>query len=357
MKGRECLQWLKKEGILEIAQRHYKTVAKIFKACLAAKKTEKILIIGDTGLKGNNLSAALSACYYLYAKEKGFKVSLVMEESKTRGDAAEEDVVNALLEHQPYNIVLTNLSDKLGTIGEKRSFRRFCRENSFKFASSTSLGYIPTGYITQLMNMLCINYKSLRRRQNRLKLYLDKAKEIVLKTEKGTNIKFDVEDRKAISADGDFREYGKGGNLPAGEVYMAPNEGNVRGKFIIDASSRNRFKTELVREPVLVKVRKGSICKIDDGVEADLLRQSLKWAAERAKYPSRVKKIAEVGIGMNKHAKVIGATIIDEKAYGTAHIGIGSNYWFGGTIRTIIHLDQVLRDPKVYVDGKLLKIP
>ena len=97
--------------------------------------------------------------------------------------------------------------------------------------------------------------------------------------------------------------------------------------------------------------------KIEGGVEADLLKQSLKWAEEKAKYPSRVKKICELGIGMNVHAKVIGTTIIDEKAFGTAHIAMGSNYWFGGSIRTIIHLDQVFRNPEVYVDGKLLKIP
>jgi len=357
MKDKECIQWLKKENVLPLAQNHYKSMAKVFKECLGINKEEKLLIIGDTGLKGNNLSAALSACYYLYAKEKGYKVSFVMQESKTRGDEADEDVVNGLIDHPPYNIVITNLSDRLGTIGKKRSFRKFCREKFFKFVSTTSLGYIPTEYITQMMQMFSIDYRSLRRRQNKLKLYFDNADEVVVKTEKGTNIKMDIRGVDAISADGDFRAYGRGGNLPAGEVYLAPVENKVNGKFIIDASSRNRFKTELVREPVVVRVKKGSITKIEGAVEADLLKQSLKWAAEKAKYPIRVKKIAELGIGMNKHAKVIGTTIIDEKAFGTAHIGIGSNYWFGGTIRTIIHLDQVFRAPEIYVDGKLLKVP
>lgn len=357
MKGRDCLQWLKKEGVMDIAQRHYKSMSKVFKECLGMQKSEKLLIIGDTGLKGNNLSAALSACYYLYAKEKGFNVSFVMQESKTRGDVAGKDVINALFDHPPYNIVVTNLSDRLGNLVKIKSYRKFCREKPLKFVSTTSLGYIPTEYITQLMTMLTIDYKALRKRQNKLKLYLDKAKTITVKSENGTNIKFDVDGYDAISADGDFREYGQGGNLPAGEVYIAPNEGKVNGKFVIDASSRNRFKTELTREPIIVKVKKGAITKIEGGVEADLLKQSLKWAAERAKYPSRVRKICELGIGMNKNAKVIGTTIIDEKAYGTGHIAVGSNYWFGGSIRTIIHLDQVFRGPELFIDGKPLKIP
>lgn len=357
MKGKECTQWLKKEGILDIAKKHYKSVAKVFRDCLAAKKDEKLLIIADMGLKGNNLSAALSACYYLYAREKGMKAEIVMQESKAPGEAAEDDVVDALLDHPPYNIVLANLSNKLGKLGRIKSFRRYSREKNFKFVATSSLGYIPTGYIPQLMAMLSIDYRTLRRRQNRLKIYLDKAKEVAVKTEKGTSIKMSVDGYDAISSDGNFKKYGMGGNLPAGEVYIAPVENTASGKIVIDASSRNRYKTELIREPVVLRVKKGSITKIEDGVEAQLLKQTLKEAAERAKYPSRVRKIAELGIGMNKHAKVIGTTIIDEKAYGTAHIGIGSNYWFGGSIKTIIHLDQVMRNPQVYADGKLLKIP
>ena len=59
---------------------------------------------------------------------------------------------------------------------------------------------------------------------------------------------------------------------------------------------------------------------------------------------------------MNPKAKIIGAMIIDDKTLGTAHIGIGSNYWFGGNIYAIIHLDQVFRNPKIYLDGKVLKV-
>ena len=43
--------------------------------------------------------------------------------------------------------------------------------------------------------------------------------------------------------------------------------------------------------------------------------------------------------------------VLDEKARNTAHIAIGSNYWFGGDIYTFLHLDQVMKNPKIYVDG------
>ena len=63
-----------------------------------------------------------------------------------------------------------------------------------------------------------------------------------------------------------------------------------------------------------------------------------------------------MGIGLNNKAKIIGATIVDDKVLGTAHVGIGSNYWFGGTIYAIIHLDQVFKAPKIYFDNRLVEI-
>jgi leucyl aminopeptidase (aminopeptidase T) len=52
----------------------------------------------------------------------------------------------------------------------------------------------------------------------------------------------------------------------------------------------------------------------------------------------------------------MGAMIIDDKTLGTAHIGIGSNYWFGGSIYAFIHLDQVFKSPMIYFDGKKLEL-
>ncbi|UCH12715.1 MAG: hypothetical protein JSW18_01855, partial [Candidatus Omnitrophota bacterium] len=89
---------------------------------------------------------------------------------------------------------------------------------------------------------------------------------------------------------------------------------------------------------------------------ADALRLTLDWAEEKAKHPWGVRRIGEFGLGLNPRAKILGATIIDEKVLGTAHFAVGSNYWFGGTIYAIIHLDQIFRKPSVYIDGQLLKV-
>ena len=185
---------------------------------------------------------------------------------------------------------------------------------------------------------------------------LDGAKKLKIITEKGTDLVMDIEGQNPISSSGNFTKPGTGGNMPAGEVYIAPIEDKTEGKVVIDASSRNRHKTELIRDPITINIKKGKISSITGGVEAGLLKESFEWAAAKAKYPERVSKICELGIGMNKSAKVIGTTIIDEKAYGTAHVAFGSNYWFGGTIKSIIHLDQVFRNPEIYADGKRIPL-
>ena len=100
----------------------------------------------------------------------------------------------------------------------------------------------------------------------------------------------------------------------------------------------------------------GKIRRKEGGKEDKELENTIKWADSVAKHPGSVRRICELGIGLNPKAKIIGATIVDDKVLGTAHIGIGSNYWFGGNIYAIIHLDQVFKDPKVYFDGKLTEI-
>jgi len=73
--------------------------------------------------------------------------------------------------------------------------------------------------------------------------------------------------------------------------------------------------------------------------------------------PERKIVITKPGISPGSlYRQISTPTIIDEKAHNTAHIAIGSNYWFGGSIYAAIHLDQIFRNPKIYVDGRELRI-
>ena len=185
-----------------------------------------------------------------------------------------------------------------------------------------------------------------------------KAGDIALKEDNYTEAieNYEMAEKNAISNDGSYSKPSSGGNLPVGEVYIAPRKDEVFGKVILDGSIKHRWGTYVVKSPVELDIERGQISEIKGGYEANLLRKSIKWAHNNSKFPWGVRRVGELGIGINPKAKIIGATIVDEKSLGTAHIGIGSNYWFGGSIYSIIHLDQIFRNPRIYVDGTRIKI-
>jgi leucyl aminopeptidase (aminopeptidase T) len=53
----------------------------------------------------------------------------------------------------------------------------------------------------------------------------------------------------------------------------------------------------------------------------------------------------------------VGSVLLDEKAAGTVHFAIGDDHAIGGDTEAPIHLDGVLREPTVFVDGDQLKLP
>ena len=222
--------------------------------------------------------------------------------------------------------------------------------------SAMSLGDLKTDSIELITDAMDVNYKPLQASHEKLRVQFDNTEEIHITSEAGTDLYYNIKGIHAIVADGNYTTPGSGGNLPAGEVYVPPNGKRIDGNIVIDGSSRVQNGTILIKEPITIKVKDGNITEISGGNEAKELENTLNWAASVAKHPGSVRRICELGVGLNPKAKIIGATIVDDKALGTAHIGIGSNYWFGGNIYAIIHLDQVFKNPKIYFDNKLVEL-
>jgi leucyl aminopeptidase (aminopeptidase T) len=96
---------------------------------------------------------------------------------------------------------------------------------------------------------------------------------------------------------------------------------------------------------------------IEGGEGARLLKRSLNEKSQKSRMPVwGIKKIGEIGIGLNPNASIVGTTIIDEKVLGTAHVALGSNYWFMGRVVAPLHLDQVFRDVEIFLNGKKVDV-
>lgn len=343
---------LRKYGLITKTKGTIPILKNVINSCLAPEK-EKILIVTDTGEGNHKAASMLGAGYCMAAKGLGLDTSFVSQRPKTSMDRADASVEEKMESLEERNIIILCVSNKLGEMNSiGKSFRKFSHKRNHKFISATGLGAISNEMFAYLLNPVNIEYKKLREEQLTVKNTLDNAKEIRVTTKAGTDIWIKVKKGKAVSNDGNYVISGTGGNVPAGEVYLPPLKSE--GVIIVDGSSRNEFGTWLVKNPFKMIVEKGAVVSIEGGKEAKLLEAGLLLAEEKAKYPERVRRLAELGIGFNPAARIIGSMIIDEKTKGTCHFAIGSNYWFGGDNRTIIHFDQVLKNPRIEIDGKLL---
>lgn len=353
MEEKEFLEWLEREDILNLAKKYSGYFVNVLKQCLNVGK-EKVLLVGDFGYPTRRVAPLLTASYYLAAKELGVDVDFVLQEPKRGLDRAESRVVEKLFGLPTKSTIIINMSGKIGSMDYVgKSFRKFCVTHNHKFASTISLSSIDTFVIKSIISALSVDYSHILKEDKLLKLKISSGKVMKVTTKAGTDLTIDLKGIDVRSADGKYIKFGTGGNLPAGEVYFAPY--NTNGKVVIDGSSRNAEGAVFIQKPITLIIEDNKVVAIKGDEEAKLLEESLKQAEDKAKYPERIRHLAEFGIGTNPKAKIIGATIVDEKAYGTAHVAIGSNYWFGGTNRTIIHYDQVFKNPLIKIDGKPLR--
>jgi hypothetical protein len=356
LEGSDCIDWLKKKDLLDTCKENSSKLKVVFNDCLNAKN-ESILIIGDIGYNRKHLAAVLSGTYYFAAKKLGFKPRLFFQVPKIRGDMADKSIVDAIDYLGERSIVISCVSDRIGSLmGRIKGYRKYCEKKNMKFVTTPSLGNVETNHINCIINTLNISYPEVQKMHKKVKSALVKGKELHIRTKAGTNLHMKIDQKNISSSDGDYTRYGTGGNLPAGEVFFPPKKKSVEGMLVVDGSSRTRKGTELIRNPIKVRIEKGEVVDVQGGKEAVLLRETLSWAERNAQYPWGIRKVCELGIGLNPKAKIIGSTIIDEKSLGTAHIALGSNNWFGGSIFAMTHLDQVFKNPRITIDGRVLNI-
>ncbi len=165
------------------------------------------------------------------------------------------------------------------------------------------------------------------------------ASEIRLVSDLGTDISFEVDASKWNLDVGCCQQQGCSTNLPAGEVYTAPE--NCKGTVVIDGSMGG---LKLLKHPIKIRVEEGRA--VD--VQGDRAKEVLKIINPLG---DEARNIAELGIGTNPRARIIGVVLEDEKVRGTAHIALGDNSTIGGHVVAGVHLDAIIRKPRVFADG------
>ncbi|MEJ5226804.1 aminopeptidase [Thermodesulfovibrio sp.] len=190
---------------------------------------------------------------------------------------------------------------------------------------------------SMLFGAMRADWREVKKRSLETKKILDRVEKIKIETPNGTNIEFEKGNRKVHVDTGILSRKGSFGNLPAGEVFLAPIENTAEGRLVIEWAPTRKLES-----PLIMRVEKGKVFSIE-GTERykEELEKKLNEREEN-------RNIAELGIGTNDKASKPDNILESEKILGTIHIALGDNSSFGGKVRTPFHQDFIFFEPTVF---------
>jgi leucyl aminopeptidase (aminopeptidase T) len=155
---------------------------------------------------------------------------------------------------------------------------------------------------------------------------------------RGTNLRLAIDGRAGIADDGELTTRGAFGNLPSGEGFVSP----VFGEGTIVAASLAPLGLSV--DPARLTVAEGRIVAADGGLGPEFIELLLEHGQDGT-------NLAELGVGTNDRARLTGNVLEDEKILGTVHVAFGASAGIGGTVSVPIHLDVVVLEATLEVDG------
>lgn len=328
------------------------SISDLLVQCLDPRPGERAVIISNPVAELRETVLALR----LALEGLGVEVQVVEQEVKSLLEPMEPQVLHAL--GQAPELILCPCWGKIGLdpLGQERPYRAGGR--SFNhilfhliFGRLTSRGFWSPGFRPEdLMLCLTVDWSLLRKRAATLRDLLSQARSCTIRGPNGTHLRFTCEGRKPMVDDGDFRQSGRGGNLPSGEVYLSPRVGSAQGRLVIDGSMAFASGSHRLDSPLVLDFVDGFLTHLE-GEEAERLRQDLEAAAAKSPSPHEAANcwhLGEFGLGLLPLRELTGRVLVDEKALGTCHLAVGANY--DGDAPAPIHLDGVLLHPTVEVE-------
>lgn len=194
-------------------------------------------------------------------------------------------------------------------------------------------------------------YREMDERADRIVASAEDAREILLSTPRGTELKLSIAGRGFFKDTTITRD--KWGNLPTGEVMVGPVENSLEGRLVCDAAIGG---ISLVEKPLEIHCEHGRAARIKCTDERTLAK--VKEALSTDKMASIV---GEMAIGLNPKARLVKEFLEAEKTLRTAHIAFGRNidYPTGGKNNSANHMDFLMREPSVaavFQDGRKLNL-
>jgi leucyl aminopeptidase (aminopeptidase T) len=191
---------------------------------------------------------------------------------------------------------------------------------------------------------LSVDFDELRNAAERIGDLWTAASEFSLTTPAGTSLHGSVTNRPGRVLHGICRLAGDYMAPPDIEAGTAPVEGTTHGVVVVDADLLF-MGTGPLPDPVVLTFDEGRLVKAE-GPESHRLTAMIERCDD-----DRMTNLAEVSLGLNPAGHVCEVAMETECALGTAHIALGNSIAYGGVVPAVAHLDCVMRDATLTLDG------
>lgn len=302
--------------------------------CLGIRPGEQVVLLTDGGTDAEVVTRLLEAI----AARDGIPLVAQMPAPHLPG-AEPPGAVAAMMAEAAAIIELTSLF-----IGSSRARREATGRGARYLAMpGVRLGTFRAG------GPLEVDFEQLRADAEHVGRAWGSAQEFRLTSRGGTDLRGSVADRPGRVLHGIATEPGAYMAPPDIESGTAPVEGTVSGTVVVDGDLLFMGRGPLV-EPVVLHIADGQVRGIE-GPERARLTSMLARCQD-----DRMANLAEVSVAFNPAGSICSVPMETESARGTAHVALGNSIAYGGVVNAVAHLDCVMRDATLELDGRAVMI-
>ncbi len=202
------------------------------------------------------------------------------------------------------------------------------------------------GFSPEMIPALRLDYEEINRRVKHLKVLLDDATmatcKFLVDGKTKRTLQLDLRHRISHASGGVFPDVGIAGNLPSGETYIVPYEGEIEGD---PSRSGGEMPVQLDGELVTYRIHENKAVEVLNANRSNVAQREAKRIVEEPAYAN----LAELGLGVLDAFGVepTGEILLDEKL--GLHIAFGRSDHFGGQVGptdfssadAVVHIDRV----------------
>ena len=303
-----------------------RAVKTVVRQCMGISPGEEVLVVC------NPVTEEIGALMRIEAQGDGADATLAVISERDSAAAEPPRAVAAAM--AAADVVLAPTIQSLShTAARKAASEAGVRIGTLPGVTEEMLGRLMTGDLEEI-----------RRRGWAVVTALNRGSEARITCRHGSDLRIGLEGRMGIVDAGELGNRGAFGNLPCGEGFIAPLEGTTEGTLVVDGSIA---EIGLLDSPVTLTVREGHLVEATGEDGARLMELLTAHGKDGT-------NVAELGIGTNEEAILTGNILEDEKILGTCHVAFGASAAIGGTVQVPVHLDCVVLEPTVEIDGETI---